>query len=89
MHLGRRSGQATDTHSGQGGIGATREQANPLDYRTDNLLSKFGWDYSDSGRLQLTYERYQDDTDTRVLSNYSNTATIRTQDAEDRVDRER
>ena len=89
LHLGRRSGQATDTHSGQGGIGATREQANPLDYRTDNLLSKFGWDYSDSGRLQLTYERYQDDTDTRVLSNYSNTATIRTQDAEDRVDRER
>ncbi|MDZ4338208.1 MAG: TonB-dependent receptor plug domain-containing protein, partial [Pseudomonas sp.] len=61
LHLGRRSGQATDTHGGQGGIGATREQANPLDYRTDNLLSKFGWDYSDGGRLQLTYERYQDD----------------------------
>src|SRR3990167_1273553 len=60
LHLGRRSGQATDTHSGQGGIGAAREQANPQDYRADNLLSKLGWNYNDSDRLQLTYETLED-----------------------------
>ncbi|MCY1271978.1 Vitamin B12 transporter BtuB [compost metagenome] len=89
LHLGRRTGQAVDSFGDDGGIGSAREKANPLDYTTDNLLAKAGWDYAAGNRLQLTYERYQDDVDTKVLSNYSNTATIRTQDAEDSVDRER
>ncbi|TRX72933.1 TonB-dependent hemoglobin/transferrin/lactoferrin family receptor [Pseudomonas mangiferae] len=89
LHIGRRSGQALDTQGDRGGIDSTREKANPVDYTTDNLLAKIGWDYADGDRLQLTYERYQDDVDTRVLSNYSRTATIRTQDADDAVDRER
>ncbi|WP_137820415.1 TonB-dependent hemoglobin/transferrin/lactoferrin family receptor [Pseudomonas sp. 2FG] len=89
LHLGRRTGQALDTHGGNDGIGSAREEANPLDYSTDNLLGKLGWDYAEGARLQLTYERYQDEVDTRVLSNYSSSATIRTQDARDSVDRER
>ncbi|WP_374978967.1 TonB-dependent hemoglobin/transferrin/lactoferrin family receptor [Pseudomonas solani] len=89
VHIGRRTGQALDTQGDISGIGATREEANPADYTTDNLLTKLGWNYAEGQRLQLTYERYQDDTDTKVLSNYSNTATIRTQDARDSVDRER
>ncbi|WP_263144647.1 TonB-dependent hemoglobin/transferrin/lactoferrin family receptor [Pseudomonas sp. RIT-PI-AD] len=89
LHLGRRTGQATDSDGHEGGIGSAREKTNPLDYTTDNLLAKAGWDYAEGERLQFTYERYQNDVDTRVLSNYSRTATIRTQDADDAVDRER
>lgn len=89
LHIGRRDGQALDSHGGEGGIGASREDSNPSDYRTDNLLAKLGWDYTDGSRLQLAYERYQDDADTRVLSEYSTTATVRTYDAQDSTDRER
>ncbi len=89
VHIGRRTGSAVDSYGGRGGIGAAREDENPVDYTTDNLLTKFGWNYAEGQRLQLTYERFADDTDTNVLSNYSNTAAIRTQKAEDSVDRER
>lgn len=89
LHLGRRTGDETASYGGRGGIGGDREKANPVDYTTDNLLSKLGWDYAENGRLQLTYEKFRDTTDTRVLSEYSDTATIRSSDAKDRVDRER
>ncbi|NQD91285.1 TonB-dependent hemoglobin/transferrin/lactoferrin family receptor [Pseudomonas sp. CrR25] len=89
LHLGRRDGQALDSHGGRSGIGSAREQANPQDYRADNLLAKLGWNYDGSERLQLTYERYADDADTQVLSEYSSSATVRTSDATDSTDRER
>ena len=89
LHLGRRDGQAQDTFGGRGGIGAAREQANPQDYRADNLLTKLGWNYNDSDRLQLTYETLEDSADTQVLNEYSTTATVRTSDATDTTDRQR
>lgn len=89
LHLGRRDGQALDTHGGRGGIGASREAANHQDYRADNLLAKIGWTYLGDDRLQLTYEHYEDAADTRVLSEYSTTATVRTSDATDNTDRQR
>ncbi|YCH22659.1 TonB-dependent hemoglobin/transferrin/lactoferrin family receptor [Pseudomonas sp. D1-3] len=89
LHLGRRDGQALDTFGGRGGIGAAREEANPQDYSADNLLAKLGWNYLDNDRLQLTYERYRDDADTRVLSEYSTTAAVRTSEATDNTDRQR
>ena len=89
LHLGRRDGQALDTFGGRSGIGAAREEANPQDYTANNLLAKLGWNYLDTDRLQLTYERYEDDADTRVLSEYSTTATVRTSDATDNTDRQR
>ncbi|RJG10485.1 TonB-dependent hemoglobin/transferrin/lactoferrin family receptor [Pseudomonas cavernicola] len=89
LHLGRRDGQAVDTHGGRGGIGSAREEANPQDYKAQNLLVKSGWNYSGNDRLQLTYERNENDADTKVLSEYSNTATIRTSNAKDSTDRER
>ena len=89
LHLGRRDGQALDTFGGRSGIGAAREEANHQDYQANNLLAKLGWDYLDEDRLQLTYERYEDDADTRVLSEYSSTATVRTSDATDNTDRQR
>lgn len=89
LHLGRRDGQAVDTHGGRGSIGSAREEANPQDYKAQNLLVKSGWNYSGNDRLQLTYERNENDADTKVLSEYSNTATIRTSNAKDSTDRER
>lgn len=89
LHLGRRDGQALDTYGGRGGIGAAREEANPQNYTAENLLTKAGWNYAADGRLQLTYERYEDNADTRVLSEYSTTAAVRTSDANDSTDRER
>ena len=89
VHLGRRTGQASDSHGNHGSIGAQRTKSNPQDSTRDNLLTKFGWDISEQQRLQLTYENFAEDTDTKVLSAYSNTATIRTQTAKDSTDRER
>lgn len=89
VHLGRRTGQASDSYGKHGGIGAQRTKTNPQDYTRDNLLTKIGWDISPQQRLQLTYEKLADDTDTKVLSSYNNTATIRTQNAKDSTDRER
>ena len=89
VHIGRRDGQAVDSYSSRGGIGSTRGEANPQEYTAENLLLKGGWNYHDNDRLQFTYERYAVDTDTQVLSEYSNTAAIRTTDASDSTDRAR
>ncbi len=89
VHLARRSGQASDSHGKHSGSGAQRTKSNPQDYTRDSLLTKAGWDISAQQRVQLTFETLADDTNTRVLSSYSNTATIRTQDAKDSTDRER
>ena len=92
VHLGRRTGQASDSDGNHGGTGAKRTKTNPQDYTRDNLLSKFGWDISAQQRLQLTYEMFTDDTDTKVMSNYGASsfgAITRSQDAKDSVDRER
>ena len=92
VHLGRRSGQATDSYGKHGGTGNKRTKSNPQDYTRDNLLTKFGWDISPQQRLQLTYENFADDTDTQVKSNYGTSnfgAITRSQDAKDSVDRQR
>ncbi|MCU9951332.1 TonB-dependent hemoglobin/transferrin/lactoferrin family receptor [Pseudomonas sp. PDM13] len=89
LHIGRRDGQAVDTYGGRSGIGAGREEANPQDYTAENLLAKVGWNYNDTDRLQLTYDRYADDADTKVLNEYSTTAAVRTSDAQDSTDRQR
>ena len=94
LHLGRRDGQSTDTWGGNGGTGIAREEANPLDYTTKNLLAKLGWDYAEGDRLQFTYEKYQDDANSNLLSDITSTATVITpailsSQAEDSIDRTR
>ncbi|GLK91874.1 TonB-dependent hemoglobin/transferrin/lactoferrin family receptor [Pseudomonas turukhanskensis] len=89
VHIGRRDGQAVDTFSGRGGIGAQRGAANPQDYNAENLLVKGGWNYYGNDRLQLTYERYAVDADTTLLSDYANTGSVRKSSAIDSTDRER
>ncbi|WP_166363976.1 TonB-dependent hemoglobin/transferrin/lactoferrin family receptor [Pseudomonas akapageensis] len=94
LHLGRRDGQSTDTWGGNGGTGVGREEANPLDYTTKNLLAKLGWDYAEGDRLQFTYERYEDDANSNLLSDITSRATQTTpailgSQAEDSIDRTR
>ncbi|CAM3884280.1 TonB-dependent receptor [Ectopseudomonas alcaliphila] len=68
LHLSQRNGHETESYGSTGGTGLDRTEANPEDARTTNLLAKLGWNYNDSDRLQLTYEKYKDDRDTDQLS---------------------
>lgn len=68
LHLSQRNGHETESYGSIGGTGLTRTGANPEDVRTTNILAKLGWNYNDSDRLQLTYEKYKDDRDTNQLS---------------------
>lgn len=68
LHLSQRDGHETESYGNTGGTGLDRTEANPEDVRTTNLLAKLGWNYNDSDRLQLTYEKYKDDRDTDQLS---------------------
>ena len=88
-HIGQRNGHAIETYGGHGGIGEARKKANPQDFRARNLLLKSGWNYNDSDRLALTYEKFDNRTNTKALNQYSETATIRTYNAHDTADRER
>ncbi|MCY1289790.1 Vitamin B12 transporter BtuB [compost metagenome] len=87
LTVSRRSGNETESFGGRGGVGSAREDANPVDFDTDNLLAKVGWDYKEGDRVQLTYERYADDADTDVLSDI--TSAIHSSLATDSTDRER
>ncbi|OEC33318.1 hemoglobin/transferrin/lactoferrin receptor protein [Pseudomonas cuatrocienegasensis] len=68
LHLSQRNGHETESYGTHGGTGLNRTAANPEDARTSNVLAKLGWNYNDSDRLQLTYEKYKDDRDTNQLS---------------------
>lgn len=68
LHLSQRNGHETESYGSTGGTGLNRTEANPEDVRTTNILAKLGWNYNDSDRLQLTYEKYKDDRDTNQLS---------------------
>ncbi len=101
LQLSHRGGHEVATHSGNGGIGNGRGDANPQDVSEDNLLVKTGWNYNDTDRLQLAYERLQSDVDSQVLNehgSFSSTVTfapmrsnalIDTSGAKDSTDRER
>ena len=101
LHVSRRSGQAIDSFGGTGGNGDARQSANPVDFTTDNLLAKLGWDYAEGDRLQLVYERFADDANTKVRSEYDKASSIpiggpmfsntlvRSSDARDSSDRQR
>ncbi|WP_437880942.1 TonB-dependent receptor [Pseudomonas sp. LRF_L74] len=68
LHLSQRNGHETESYGSSGGTGLGRTEANPEDARTTNVLAKLGWNYNDTDRLQLTYEKYKSDIDTNQLS---------------------
>ncbi|SEK63935.1 hemoglobin/transferrin/lactoferrin receptor protein [Atopomonas hussainii] len=100
LQLTHRHGHALNTYGGQGGIGSSREEANPIDFSTENLLAKLGWDYAPNQRLQLTYEKLNDKADSKIRSSYGTSSSTRifgttysntlteTSDAEDSTDRQ-
>ncbi|MFF7705994.1 TonB-dependent hemoglobin/transferrin/lactoferrin family receptor [Pseudomonas sp. NPDC007930] len=64
LHLSQRSGHETESYGENNGTGLARTAANPEDVDVTSLLAKAGWNYSDDGRLALTYEKYKSDIDT-------------------------
>ena len=64
----RRDGHETESYGGLGGTGPTREQADPQDYTTDNVLAKLIYEPSETHRLAFTLDHFQGDTDSELLS---------------------
>jgi hemoglobin/transferrin/lactoferrin receptor protein len=88
----RREGHETDNQGGLGGTGSTRERPDPLDAQSDNLVAKVSLHPNDAHELQLGVDLFDNETDTRILSDYgestAGTVTDR-RDAEDERKRRR
>lgn len=89
LHAGQRNSNEVSNHGGRNGIGPQREQANPADAKSQNLLAKLGWNTADGGRLQLTLENFEDQIKSRLLNEYSDTGAIRLSDSDDNTQRRR
>lgn len=70
LHLSRRDGHETESFAGNHGTGLARTAADPEDVRSTNVLAKAGWNYSEEGRLALTYEKYTSRTEGDIKSAY-------------------
>ncbi|WP_434601640.1 TonB-dependent hemoglobin/transferrin/lactoferrin family receptor [Pseudomonas sp. Z4-7] len=70
LHYSQRDGHETESYGSNNGTGLDRTAANPEDVRTNNVLAKLGWDYSDDARLSLVYEKYKNDRDVDLKSAY-------------------
>lgn len=89
LHAGQRSANEVSSHGGRSGIGPERARANPADTESNNLLAKLGWNTPDGGRLQLTFDQFDDQVKSRLLNEYSDTGAIRTSDSDDKTQRRR
>lgn len=67
-----RDGDETESHGGRGGTGAERQEANPQDYQTDNLLAKLVLEPNLQHRFELTADYFSGDTDSDILSSVGN-----------------
>lgn len=70
LHLSRRDGHETESYGSNHGIGLSRTAANPEDVTSTSVLAKAGWNYSDDGRLMVTYEKFQRTTEGNMKSAY-------------------
>lgn len=68
-----RNGHELESHGGQGGTGPEREEADPQDYQTDNLLAKVILEPNEHHRLKLTADYFSGDTDSDILSSVGTT----------------
>ena len=69
----RRDGEEQETYGGRGGEGATREQADPLEFSSDSLLGKLQYQVDDDNRIGFTGEWMESRTQTDMLSAYGDT----------------
>lgn len=69
LQAGKSTGHNPLSDGQHGGIGKERSRTNPQDKSRESFLSKFGWDISEQQRLQLTYEKFNSDIDSNILTN--------------------
>lgn len=87
-----REGDETDAAGGTGGFGPTREDADPQSVDSDNIVAKVAFNLGNDHEITLALDSYENQTDTRVYSDYgivSRGTLINTRDADDERDRMR
>ena len=88
----RRTGSETDNAGSVGGNGAARERPDPQSIDLENLTAKVAVEIGDDQELTLGLDRYVNDTQTRVLSDYGSVVfgtVVDRRDADDTRDRHR
>ena len=86
----KRSGNETRSDGSLGGFGLSREKADPQSVQTDNVIAKVSFDLSDAHEIAFALERYKNETNTNILSDYgtlSRGTLVNTRDASDQKDR--
>jgi hemoglobin/transferrin/lactoferrin receptor protein len=66
----RREGQETETAGSVGGFGSERELADPQDIETNNFMGKVSWVPADGHELTASIDVFDNQTDTRIFSDY-------------------
>ncbi len=69
-----RSGHERETHSSADITGASRPSANPSDFGSDNVLTKFYYQLNPDNRLGVTFEHFNTDEQFDILSNTGTSA---------------
>ena len=70
LTLTRRDANETETSGASGFTAAEREEADPQDIQTDNLTAKLSFTPTEQHALTLTYERFRQENDAQILSDY-------------------
>lgn len=66
----RRTGRETANSGSNAGHGPDREQPDPQSIDSGNLTAKFDFSPSDMHEFMLSVDRYRNDTESRILSDY-------------------
>lgn len=85
----RRSSSETDTAGSVGGTGAGRERPDPQDIGIANLTAKIAFSPTDAHTLTLGFDRYSNNADTRILSDYGSISRGTVVDSRDAADARR
>jgi hemoglobin/transferrin/lactoferrin receptor protein len=82
----RRDGHETDNQGKIGGTGPARERPDPLDSESDNLVAKISFHPNEAHELQLGVDLFDNDTRTRILSDYGESTQGTVTDRRDAAD---
>jgi len=66
-----REGEETETAGGNSGFGSSREEPDPQDIESDNLVAKVQWQLADNHQLTFGFDHFENQTDTKVYSDYN------------------
>ena len=85
----RRSSSETDTAGTVGGVGAGRERPDPQDIGIANLTAKIAFSPAEGHDILFGLDRYTNDSDTRILSDYGSVSRGTRINSRDAVDTRR